>query len=58
MPLLEGSDKGIIAENIRTERHAGKPEAQAIAIATSKAKRKAPHAHKNLGKFLHPKKGA
>jgi hypothetical protein len=61
MPLLKGSDKGVISENIRTERHAGKPEAQAIAIAMSKAgkvKRPAPHAPKNLGKFLHPKKGA
>lgn len=62
MPLLTGSSKGVISENIRAERHAGKPEAQAIAIAMSKAgkarkpKRKAPHAHKNLGKFLHPKK--
>ncbi len=59
MPLLEGTDKGIISENIRTEMHAGKPQDQAIAIAYSKAgksKRKAPHAHKNLGKFLHPKK--
>ncbi len=61
MPLLNGSDKGVISENIRTEMHAGKPQAQAIAIAMSKAgkaKRKAPHAHKNLGKFLHPKRGA
>lgn len=61
MPLLEGSSKGVISENIRTERHAGKPEDQAIAIAMSKAgkaKRKAPHAHKNLGTFLHPKKDA
>ncbi len=64
MPLLSGSSNGVISENIRTERHAGKPEAQAIAIAMSKAgkskkaKRKAPHAHKNLGKYLHLKKGS
>lgn len=37
MPLLEGKSKGVISENIRTEMHAGKPQAQAIAIAYSKA---------------------
>ncbi len=64
MPLLNGSSKGVISENIRTEMHAGKPQKQAIAIAYSKAgegkkaKRKAPHAHKNLGKYLHLKKGS
>lgn len=37
MPLKSGSSKKVISENIRTERHAGKPEKQAIAIAMSKA---------------------
>lgn len=37
MPLLNGSSKYIIGENIRTERNAGKPEDQAVAIAMSKA---------------------
>ena len=37
MPLKKGSSKKVIAENIVTERHAGKPEKQAIAIAMSKA---------------------
>ena len=37
MPLMEGSSKGVISENIRTERNAGKPEAQAVAIALRKA---------------------
>ena len=37
MPLKKGSSKKIISENIRTERNAGKPEKQAIAIAMSKA---------------------
>jgi len=37
MPLKSGSSKKVIAENIRTEMHAGKPQKQAIAIAMSKA---------------------
>jgi hypothetical protein len=37
MPLLSGSSKHIISENIRTEMHAGRPQPQAIAIAMSKA---------------------
>jgi len=37
MPLKSGSSKKVISENIRTERHEGKPEKQAIAIAMSKA---------------------
>lgn len=40
MPLLKGSkakSKKGISENISRERHAGKPEKQAIAIAFSEA---------------------
>jgi hypothetical protein len=37
MPLKAGSSKKTIAHNIRAERHAGKPQKQAIAIAMSKA---------------------
>ena len=33
MPLLKGSSKEIISENIRREMHAGKPQKQAVAIA-------------------------
>jgi hypothetical protein len=49
MPLMPGSSKEIVSENIRTERAAGKPEAQAVAIAMSKAgkhkaaRKKCPH---------------
>lgn len=39
MPLKPGRSKRVISENIRTEMHAGKPQAQAIAIAMSKAGR-------------------
>lgn len=37
MPLKKGSSKKVISENIATERRAGKPEKQAIAIAYSEA---------------------
>jgi hypothetical protein len=37
MPLVKGSSKKAIAENIRREMHAGKPQKQAIAIAYRKA---------------------
>ena len=37
MPLKRGSSKKVISANIRTERKAGRPEKQAIAIAMRKA---------------------
>jgi hypothetical protein len=37
MPLKSGKSKKDISENIKTERKAGKPEKQAIAIAMNKA---------------------
>lgn len=38
MPLKSGHSKETIAENIKKEIEAGKPYAQAIAIAMSKAR--------------------
>ena len=38
MPLRSGKSKKVIAANIRTEMHAGKPQKQAVAIALSKAR--------------------
>lgn len=49
MPLEHGKSKAALSHNIATERHAGKPEAQAIAIAFSE-KRKAEH--KNNGEHM------
>ncbi len=37
MPLKKGRSKRIISENIATERRAGRPRAQAVAIAMRKA---------------------
>jgi hypothetical protein len=50
MPLKKGSSEKVIGENIRTERHAGKPEKQAIAIAESKAHGGHKEAHKEHAK--------
>jgi hypothetical protein len=35
MPLIKGKSKKALGENIATERRAGKPEKQAVAIAFS-----------------------
>lgn len=37
MPLKQGSSRKVIGQNIKTEEAAGKPRAQAIAIALHKA---------------------
>ncbi len=37
MPLKKGKSKAVIAQNIRTEMRAGRPQKQAIAIAYSEA---------------------
>jgi hypothetical protein len=39
MPLKPGNSKAAIAQNIKTERKAGRPEKQAVAIALHVAKR-------------------
>jgi hypothetical protein len=39
MPLVRGSSKEAISENIGTEINAGKPKAQAVAVAYSEARR-------------------
>lgn len=39
MPLLKGSSRGVVSENIRTEIAHGKPQKQAVAIALSEARK-------------------
>jgi hypothetical protein len=51
MPLKKGSSQATISKNIKTEVAAGKPKAQAVAIALNTADRS-----KNLGKYLHKAK--
>jgi hypothetical protein len=39
MPLQQGSSRAAISSNIRTEKAAGRPQRQAVAIALSEADR-------------------
>lgn len=58
MPLKRGASRATVSANIKTEMAAGRPQKQAVAIALSAARRPAPtHPARNLGTFLHPRKG-
>jgi len=54
MPLLKSSSNAAVGQNIKTEQAAGRPHAQAVAIALStqdRAKRKTP------AQRVYPKQG-
>ncbi len=50
MPLTKGSSREVISENIRELRNSGRPEAQAVAIAYSKAGKGRKTGEKRKGK--------
>jgi len=50
MPLKKGSSQQTISENFRKEIHAGRPRAQAIAIAMQQAGKVKPAAKKKPAK--------
>ena len=61
MPLLKGSSQSIIGSNIREMMASGHKQDQAVAASLQMAGKSNkpkghPNRHKNLGKFLHPKK--
>jgi hypothetical protein len=49
MPLKAGYSRSAISSNIKTERAAGKPKAQAVAIALNTARRSAKKTGKRMG---------
>jgi len=61
MPLLKGSSRQVIGENISEARRSGYPEAQAVAMSLNQARKsgaKIPKKKGNPGKGKnHPKKG-
>lgn len=50
MPLKPGSDPKTVSANIRTEKAAGKPQKQAVAIALNQARRQGKNSGKGKGK--------
>lgn len=53
-PLLRGLSSDIVSSNVNTLKQGGQSEFEATRVALKA--RKHPLRHKNLGKFLHPKK--
>lgn len=52
MPLIKSTSKEAFSKNIATERHAGKPEKQSVAIAYSEKREAMKHKRKHMAKKM------
>lgn len=54
--IIKGNSSDVMHSNMTQFKNQGMSEADATKASIRKARRSSPHSHKNLGKFLHPRK--